>query len=149
MLDVNYEDPLTPRPLWQACVSNPRHVPAAVTRAKLITRTYLTMAKKAQMGSNHKAECLLCGKDVEDTAHLLVSCKELKNTRKDGLLKLTQLGFNINNQKDMARTLLNGPSKNNLTKGNYIRIQNQLNALCHRLHHHRHNLLATKGHNDN
>ena len=149
MLDVCYDDSLTPHPLWQACMSNPRHVPAAVTRAKLITGTYPTMAKKAQMGSNHQAECLLCGEDVEDTAHMLANCKELNDTREDGLLKLGQLGFTISNQMDMARSLLNGPSKNNLTKGNYIRIQNQLNALCHKLHHHHHNLLAIKGHSVN
>ena len=132
LMDLSYTLSFKPHPLWIACKRSPRMVPSAVTRARLITGTYMVQVRKSKISKEDVATiCPLCHSETEDIPHFLSRCPALQDTRKGRLAELRRKGFY--HTKDI-RLLLNGPQ----TKGEDTEsINANISDLCHRLHNHR------------
>ena len=136
---------LKPHSLWTSCSRDPRMVPAAVTRAKLITNTYWVQQRRAKVNNNNTdPTCMLCHEETEDITHMLLKCKSTDKIRQPIINKIQQNNFFPTN----ARDLLNGPVNNNEP----LRTNILISDLCQRLHREREKLLQgqiiqdTRGH---
>jgi hypothetical protein len=141
---VNLENTkdLLAHPVWLSCKLHTRSVPAASTRAKLLTRTFLVQERKAKF-SKMKEEpiCPLCQQENEDVTHFLVKCPELEEVRKSTAGVLDQMGIQLDlNSTASVKYILNGPEKDTED----MKINRTLNELCHRLHTLRFRLLDRK-----
>ena len=115
---------LQSHPVWSSCISNSRLVPAAVTRARMLTRNYPVQARKLKYKQTSSALCPLCGDGEEDLEHFLLLCVTSQHIRNKKLQYIQSLGFTPTS----AEELLNGPSSQDR------RINREISELCHRLH---------------
>ena len=128
---------LKPHNLWYSCAKDPRMVPAAVIRAKLISNTYWVQQRRAKVNKNNPdPTCMLCKEESEDVTHMLLKCKSTLQIRQPRLRKLKDYKF----IPDNARDLLNGPTSNTDSIIG-LRINYLITDLCQRLHREREKLL--------
>ena len=141
-LQVDYSDSRTlQHPAWISCSRNPRLVPAATVRVKLLTGTYMTMARRAKLSQGKESPiCQLCNKEEETTAHFLLACPALEKERGPKLQRL--LGLGLAPRCLTISKLLNGPFKRSRhEKKEWTRLQQSISNFCNAMHNLRHNKL--------
>lgn len=146
-LEIDLRQPFKPHAIWRSCTGNPRHVTAAMIRAKMITNTYLTQERKTKLGRiGESAMCILCGEENETLQHLLISCSSLNPGRTNKLDMLKRKGFNITEQQENpVKALLNGPAQGSSNDGDkWAEIQLNITMLCQQLTNTRNKLLELK-----
>ena len=121
---------MTPHPIWKVCTNHPRLVPFAVTRARLLSNTYMTQRRKSKISRGLPPTCQLCGKAEEDRNHFLLECPATSHIRRGKILKLYRLDFRVSAVNPL-RDVLNGPHP---THRRFHEINTVLNELCHTLH---------------
>ncbi len=79
----------TPHPLWQNVNSAFFDIKKAITKAKLITKTYTLQINKARF-NKYKVDptCPVCGTDVETLEHFILHCPSLQRERMYNLEKI-------------------------------------------------------------
>ena len=155
-LEVGFSDnKILQHPAWVSCSRNPRLVPAATVRVKLLTGTYMTMSRRSKLSQGREPPtCQLCSKEEETTAHFLLRCPALKREREPKLQYLHELGLA---PEDLTvPKLLNGPyggsyGVSQCQKKQWTRLQQAISNFCNSLHNARHNKLnrCTSGSNSN
>ncbi|MES9903311.1 MAG: reverse transcriptase family protein [Sedimenticola sp.] len=69
-------------PVWSTVKSNTRDVKCGITKARLLTGTYLLQANKAKFNKYEVDEtCPLCRLEAEDVEHMLTRCPALIDSR--------------------------------------------------------------------
>ena len=128
LLDLSMSSPGSPHPVWDSCTNDARAVPAATTRARMLTGTYLTQKRKHRIGLCKDPACSLCLEEEEDLGHVLLRCPKTIKTRNAKLLKL---GENITVPPRSLGTFLNGPGRKH---PHYLKIQRGISEFCHAIH---------------
>jgi hypothetical protein len=128
LLDTSNALEFKPHNIWTSCMSDPRLVTAASTRAKIITGTYWVQKKRAKLNVNNAdPTCLLCKESAEDVRHMVIDCKATVSSRANKLQKIRNSGFPVENIKE----LINGP----LEEDSHSAFINRLiSELCHGVH---------------
>ena len=147
MIDISNFKEKTPHDIWKSCISHPRLVTPTVTRAILLSGTYLTMERRAKFDKNISAKCsLCCSGSTEDIAHFLIDCVALSKERDLGMQLLQKEGYTIpTNSVTAVKILLNGPKIQEVGENKWKAIHKIIANLCHSLHLARSSLI--KNHN--
>ena len=127
-----------PHPMWIACKKSPRMVPAAVTRARLLTATYPVQQRlnKIKNGSESKL-CPLCHMVPEDIHHFVLKCPKTEHIRSARLDKLRDINTEWKHYSNFTvAEFLNGP-KLSYYSDSSITANAIISELCHRLHNYR------------
>jgi hypothetical protein len=131
-LNLRYFKSLQVHPIWSSCKLNPRLVPGAMIRAKLLTKTYMVQERKAKFSKGKEDPlCQLCQEEDEDITHFLLKCNATSSVRSQKLDSLQKIGYRINpNTSAAVNFILNGPEEDTAD----FKVNKILNEFCLRLH---------------